>query len=61
MSTVTMQLPAGMDVPSVLYLNDGSKVIPNASGQIVVATKFIGLLLNAGWQIVVGSGTTHVP
>ena len=59
--TVTMQSPAGVDVPSIIYLNDGSTVRPAANGQITISSKFLNVMLAAGWQIVVNGGTTHVP
>lgn len=59
--TITMQLPAGSDVPSIVHLNDGTTIKPNSSGQITVNTKFMHVLMAAGWQIVVSGGTTHVP
>lgn len=58
---VTMQMPAGSDVPTQIHLNDGSTIKPAANGQIVVSTKHLHVLLAAGWQIVVSGGTTHVP
>ena len=59
--TVVMQAASGLTVPSIIHLPDGSTVTPNASNQITVATSFISVLLAAGWQVVVSSGTTHVP
>jgi hypothetical protein len=56
-----MQPTAGMVVPSIVYLLDGTTVIPNASGQISVASNLVASLMAAGWQIVVSGGTTHVP
>ena len=59
--TVTMQPASGMAVPTQVHLPDGSMVMPNASGQISVASNFVGVMLAAGWEIVVTSATTHVP
>ena len=58
---VTLQLPAGTDVPTMVHLRDATTVKPNSSGQIVVSTKHLHDLLAAGWQLVVSGGTTHVP
>ena len=58
---ITMQVTVGMTVPTLIHLPDGSTVTPNASGQISVAANFVGVMLSAGWQIVINSGATHVP
>jgi hypothetical protein len=58
---VTMQPAAGMTTPSIVYLPDGTSVMPNASGQISIASKYVGVMVAAGWQVIVSSGTTHVP
>jgi len=58
---ITMQPASGMTVPTMVHLPDGSAVAPNASGQISVASNFVSTLIAAGWQVVVSSGTTHVP
>jgi hypothetical protein len=58
---ITMQPASGMQVPTQVHLPDGSTVFPNASGQISVASNFVTTMIAAGWQIVVSSGTTHVP
>jgi hypothetical protein len=57
---VTMQPPAGT-TPTKIHHSDASSSVPNASGQITVPSNLVSALLNAGWQIVVSSGTTHVP
>ncbi len=61
MATVTLQLPAGSNVPTQVCLPDGSSVTPAANGTITVSSIFLSALLAGGWQIVVTSGTTHVP
>jgi hypothetical protein len=58
---VTMQPPTGTQVPTHIHLPDGSRVFPNASGQISVASNFVTTLIAAGWQVVISSGATHVP
>jgi hypothetical protein len=58
---ITMQPASGMTVPTIVYLPDSSTVTPNASGQISVAPQFVTTMIAAGWEIVVASGTTHVP
>jgi len=55
-----MQPPA-VTFPTMVNLPDGSTVTPNASGQVQVASNFVGVLLAAGRSVVVSSGTTHVP
>jgi hypothetical protein len=59
--SVTMQPASGMTVPTMVHLPDGSTVFPNASGQISIASNFVTTMIAAGWEIVVTSGTTHVP
>jgi len=56
-----MQPAAGMQVPTMVHLPDATTVFPNASGQISISSKFVEVMLAAGWQIVVSGGTTHVP
>lgn len=58
---VTMQLPSGSNTPTQVHLPDGSTVYPNASGEISVASNFVGALLAGGWQIVIAANQTHVP
>ena len=58
---VTMQPAAGMQVPTMVHLPDATTVFPNAAGQISISSKFVEVMLAAGWQIVVPGGTTHVP
>jgi hypothetical protein len=58
---ITMQLPAGSTIPSVVYLQDGTMVTPNASGQISIASSYVPAMIAGGWQVVIASGATHVP
>jgi hypothetical protein len=58
---VTMQLPAGTIIPTKVHLPDATTVVPNAAGQISVPSNMVTVLIEGGWQIVVSSGTTHVP
>lgn len=58
---ITMQPASGMTMPTQVHLPDGSMVMPNASGQISVASNFVPALIAAGWQVVIASGATHVP
>jgi hypothetical protein len=60
-TTVPMKVAAGMTVPSLVHLPDATTIFPDATGQILVPALFVTALLNAGFQIVIGSGTTHVP
>jgi hypothetical protein len=57
---VTMQPAAGLTVPTVVFLPDGTSVFP-VNGQITITTNFIAVMIAAGWELVVASGTTHVP
>jgi hypothetical protein len=61
MTDVTLQLPSGSNTPTDVILSDGTLIHPDSSGQISVASSYVPSLLSAGWQIVVSSGTTHVP
>ncbi len=58
---ITMQPPSGQSAPTMVHLPDATTVFPNASGQISISSKFVEVMLAAGWSIVVSSGTTHVP
>jgi hypothetical protein len=58
---VTMQPAAGMTVPTMVHLPNATTVFPNASGQISIPSNFVTTMIEAGWQVVVSSGTTHVP
>lgn len=61
MALVTFQLPAGSNVPTRVHMRDGTFATPNAAGQITVDSMYTQDLMASGWQIVVSSGTTHVP
>jgi len=56
-----MKVAAGMTVPSVIHLPDASTLVPDSSGQVLCPALFVTTLMNAGLQIVVTGGTTHVP
>lgn len=58
---VPMKVAAGGTVPTQVHLPDASVIFPDATGQIMCPALFVPALMNAGFQIVVGSGTTHVP
>jgi hypothetical protein len=58
---VVMQMPAGVDVPTQIHLPDGTTIKPAANGQITISSKFLHVLLNAGFQVVIAGGSTHVP
>jgi len=60
-TTVPMKVAAGMTVPTMVHLPDATTIFPDATGQILVPALFVTTLMNAGWQIVVTGGTTHVP
>ena len=61
LTTVPMKVAAGMTVPTQIHLPDSSLLIPDAGGQVLCPALFVTTLMNAGWQIVVTGGTTHVP
>jgi hypothetical protein len=56
-----MKVAAGMTVPTQIHLPDATTIFPDATGQIMCPALFVTVLMNAGWQIVVTGGTTHVP
>jgi hypothetical protein len=58
---VPMKVAAGMTVPTQIHLPDATTIFPDATGQIMCPALFVTTLMNAGFQIVIGSGTTHVP
>lgn len=58
---IPMRVAAGVQVPSQVHLPDATVVFPDASGQIMCPALFVVSLMNAGFQIVVAGGTTHVP
>lgn len=58
---VVMKKAAGLQPDAFVNLPDGSRATPDADGKITVSANFITALLGAGYQIVVDSGTTHVP
>jgi hypothetical protein len=60
-TTVPMKVAAGMAVPTLVHLPDATTIFPDSTGQLLVPALFVTALMNAGWQIVIGSGTTHVP
>jgi hypothetical protein len=60
-TNVPMKVAAGMTVPTLVHLPDATTIFPDATGQLLVPALFVTTLMNAGWQIVIGSGTTHVP
>jgi hypothetical protein len=59
--TIPMKMASGLGVPTVVHLPDATTLTPDATGQINVPASFLIPLLAAGWQIVIGSGATHVP
>jgi hypothetical protein len=58
---VAMKVAAGMTVPTQVHLPDATTIFPDATGQIMCPALFVTSLMNAGFQIVVTGGTTHVP
>ena len=61
LTAVPMKVAAGMTTPTQIHLPDSSMLYPDATGQVMCPALYVTTLMNAGWQIVVGSGTTHVP
>jgi hypothetical protein len=60
-TNVPMKVAAGMTVPTQVHLPDATTIFPDATGQFMVPAPFVTAMMNAGLQIVVSSGTTHVP
>jgi hypothetical protein len=60
-TTVPMKIASGGTVPTMVHLPDATTIFPDATGQLLVPALFVSTMMNAGWQIVVSSGTTHVP
>jgi hypothetical protein len=58
---VPMKVASGMSVPTQVHLPDATTIFPDASGQFMVPAAYVTAMMNAGLQIVVGAGTTHVP
>lgn len=46
---------------SKIHLPDASTLIPAVDGTVMVPALFVNSMINAGYQIVVSSGTTHIP
>jgi hypothetical protein len=61
LTTVPMKPAAGMGTPTLIHLPDASTLVPDSTGQVLCLALFVTTLMNAGWQIVVSSGTVHVP
>lgn len=61
LTTVPMKVAAGMTTPSLIHLPDASTLVPDSNGQVLCPALYVTTLMNAGWQIVVSAGTTHVP
>jgi hypothetical protein len=60
-TTVPMKVAAGMTTPTMINMPDASTLYPDATGQVMCPALYVTTLMNAGWQIVIGSGSTHVP
>jgi hypothetical protein len=56
-----MKMAAGLGTPTIVQLPDSTTLTPDATGLINCPASFLISMLGAGWQIVVASGTTHVP
>jgi hypothetical protein len=60
-TTIPMKMAAGLGTPTIVQLPDSTTLTPDATGLINCPASFLISMLGAGWQIVVASGTTHVP
>lgn len=60
-TNIQMVIGAGVPLPYQVHLYDGSVAYPDAAGKITIPGNCVVPLLSAGWQIVVATGTTHVP
>jgi hypothetical protein len=60
-TNVPMKVAAGMNVPTQVHLPDATTIFPDSSRQFMVPAAYVTAMINAGLQIVVSSGTTHVP
>ena len=61
-ATIPMKIAAGQGTPTQVNLPDSTTLTPDAAtGLINCPASFLISMLAAGWQIVVTSGTTHVP
>ena len=46
--------------PTQVNLPDATTIVPDATGQFMVPAAFLTTMLNAGFQMVVTGGATHV-
>lgn len=60
-TTVPMKVATGMTTPTQVHLPDSSLLIPDSNGQVLCPALYVTALMNAGFQIVVTGGATHVP
>ncbi len=58
---IAMKIAAGGTTPSQINLPDATTIAPDATGQFMIPASFVTAMMNAGLQIVVTGGTTHVP
>jgi hypothetical protein len=58
---IPMKVAAGTVTPTQVHLPDATTIFPDASGQFMVPALFTTELMNAGFQVVVTGGSTHVP
>jgi hypothetical protein len=60
--TIPMKMASGLGTPTMVHLPDATTLYPDpATGQINCPASYLISMLSAGWQIVIGSGATHVP
>ena len=58
---IPMKKAAGGTTPTLVNLPDASTIFPDVNGQFMVPAPFLTTMLNAGFQMVVTGGATHVP
>jgi hypothetical protein len=58
---VPMKVVSGNVTPTQIHLPDATRIFPDAGGQFMVPALYVTAMMNAGLQIVVSSGTTHIP
>jgi hypothetical protein len=58
---IPMKMMVGTTTPSLIHLPDATTIFPDATGQFMVPAIYVAEMLNAGLQMVVTGGATHVP
>lgn len=58
---IPMKVASGNVTPTMINLPDATTIFPDSGGQFMVPALHVTAMLNAGLQIVVAGGGTHVP